>query len=318
MSNESITDIICKSLSLLAHELLIKAIKAPLSYRVYTIPKRSGGKRTIAQPTAEIKNIQRCIVKTVLDPLPTSDISTAYKKDISIKDNAEKHLGKKFILKMDFKDFFPSIRPEDLIKSLERNNVILSSVDRKILILFLFRRNKYGRFELSVGAPSSPIISNIVMYEFDIAVKEYCEKHNIVFTRYADDLTFSSNSIEEIKKTPAIIKSNLISMDSPKLVINEKKTHLISKGRSQRVTGVTLTHDNKLSIGRNLRKKIRAMLHLYKNNKLEHNDIPYLHGIISHMRNIEPEYFNKLLESYGDVLFKDLAKESFNVSKVNK
>lgn len=55
MSNESITDIICKSLSLLAHELLIKAMKAPLSYRVYTIPKRSGGKRTIAQPTAEIK-----------------------------------------------------------------------------------------------------------------------------------------------------------------------------------------------------------------------------------------------------------------------
>ncbi|MFS1161876.1 retron St85 family RNA-directed DNA polymerase [Aeromonas salmonicida] len=316
MSNESITDTICNSLSLLAHELLIKAMKAPSSYRIYTIPKRSGGKRTIAQPTAEVKNIQRCIVRTVLDPLPTSDISTAYKRDLSIKDNAKKHLGKKFILKMDFKDFFPSIYPEDLIKSLERCDIKLNSIDRKILILFLFRRNKYGRFELSVGAPSSPIVSNIVMYEFDIAVKEYCEKHSIVFTRYADDLTFSSNSIEEIKKIPTFIKHNLMSMDSPKLAINEKKTHLVSKGRSQRVTGVILTHDDKLSIGRNLRKKIRAMLHLYKANRLEHNDIPYLHGIVSHMRNIEPEHFNKLLEFYGDVIFKELAKASFNISKV--
>lgn len=315
MTSKSIIEVICENLHMSAKELFLITINAPDSYKTYTIPKRSGGKRTIAQPTAEIKEIQRCIVRCILEKLPTSDIGTAYKQGVSIKENAEKHLGMKYLLKMDFKDFFPSIQPVDLVNYFHRNSIKLSSNEIKYLTLLLFRRNKNNTFELSIGAPSSPIISNIVMQEFDIKVDEFCKKNSVSFTRYADDLTFSSNELTIIKKIPPFIDECISTIQSPKLTINKDKTHLISKGRSQRVTGIILTHKNTVSIGRSLRKKIRALLHLYYTKKLNVDTIPYLHGIISHARHIEPDFYGKLVHMYGNELFKELADITFSTSK---
>lgn len=318
MTIKSIAEVICENLNISIQDLFLLSMIAPSSYKVYTIPKRSGGRRTIAQPTAELKKIQRCIVTHVLDGLPISTVSTAYQKELSIKNNAEKHLGKKFILKMDFKDFFPSIQPYDLIQTLEKNYISLSNNDRKFLTLLLFRRNKHNGFELSIGAPSSPIISNVVMYDFDLIVKAFCDEKNISFTRYADDLTFSSNNYDIIKLVPSFIEKCTKDIVNPRLKINNDKTHIISKGRSQRVTGIVLTHNNNISIGRSLRKKIRVMLHTYYHNSLDKRKLPYLHGVVSHARNIEPEFFMKLINIYGDNFFITLAKNAFAISKAQK
>src|SRR3954462_15230034 len=109
-----------KLLSLLASETglmpsdLTRLIQsAPCRYKVFYVPKRDGGLREIAQPARELKLLQRVMVAHVLAPLPVHDAARAYRKGISIRDNAKPHAGNGPVLKMDFEDFFPSIQSAD-------------------------------------------------------------------------------------------------------------------------------------------------------------------------------------------------------------
>lgn len=83
--------------------------RAPHSYKVYTIAKRSGGLRTIAQPAKETKFIQRWLIENVFSQLPVHECASAYKVGASIKKNADAHKSNSYVIKLDFKDFFPSI-----------------------------------------------------------------------------------------------------------------------------------------------------------------------------------------------------------------
>ena len=88
---------------------------APYRYKVYKVKKKSGaGERVIAQPAKEVKALQRYLVNDILNQLPLHEAATAYRKGSSIRHNAEKHVNNNFLLKMDFTDFFPSLRPDDL------------------------------------------------------------------------------------------------------------------------------------------------------------------------------------------------------------
>jgi RNA-directed DNA polymerase len=303
-----------KSLDISHHELAELMLIAPKAYKTYKIPKRTGGTRTISQPTPEIKNIQRLICSLFLSEFAISDVATAYRKGVSIKDNATPHLGKNFILKMDFVNFFPSLKPDDLRAALEKQDCVLSSLERYILERFLFKNTTHG-LRLTIGAPSSPLISNIIMNEIDEEILAYASKQGINFTRYADDLTFSFDEISLSAEIQTKVETTLSKMFSPRLELNIKKTHLIGRGRSQRVTGLVLTHEKKISVGRYTRKRVRAMCHNLSNNKLERNDIPVLHGLISYLRDIEPDFCLKIQIKYGDQFFIDLARQAFSITK---
>ena len=297
--------------------LIRNYISAPREYKVFYIDKKnSTEKREVAQPSEDIKEIQRAIIKTLLDDLPIHSCSMAYMKNLSIYNNAEPHKDSVFLLKMDFKNFFPSIKPSDLLYFLEKNGISLGTFESKIITNYLFWRKKGERkLSLCIGAPSSPSISNIIMYEIDDAISSYCQTEGIVYTRYADDLTFSSDSKEILEKVYEFISTLVSKTESPKLVINKDKTRYIGKGRSKRVTGVVITHDGKLGVGRYLRKKVRAMTHLYSQKRLKREDIPYLHGMLSHINNIEHEFYIKLTRQYGSEMFTALYQESFYISK---
>lgn len=287
---------------------------APIAYKDFKIKKKSGGYREISQPTEKIKDAQRIISNRFLSKCEVSDHATAYEAGSSIKDNAARHLSRDFLYKLDFKDFFPSITPDDLMSALEFQSIKLSSIERYLLERFLFKRDN-NRLRLTIGAPSSPRVSNIVMLEFDQKVGEFCTKNNISYTRYADDLTFSFDDMEKSNEINKLVIGLLSVMSYPRLLLNEKKTRLIGKGRSKRVTGIVLTHDNRISVGRYNRKKIRAMCHLFSQHKLNKNDIPKLHGYLSFMRSVEPDYYQKLIGKYGNDFFIKLAKLSFYISK---
>jgi len=299
------------------NELISNMNIAPEAYKTFNIKKRNGKNRLIAQPTPFVKNVQRGIVEVFLSEFEVSKSTTAYTKGLSIKDNAQAHAGTKYLLKMDFKNFFPSIKPADLFHSVSKANVDLENLDKLILSKYLFRKEE-NHSELSIGAPSSPILSNIVMLTFDRELEAYCERISVGYTRYADDLTFSSESYELLPQVEMFVKQLTKLISNPTLTINEEKTRFIGKGRSQRVTGVILTHEGGVSVGRNLRKKIRAMLHLYSKGLLKKNDIPYLHGIVSHVRNIEPKYYEKIQVLHDRELFNRLAKQSYSIGKLNR
>jgi RNA-directed DNA polymerase len=292
--------------------LISDYIKAPKKYKTFYIKKKNGkGLREVAQPSPDVKNIQRSIVETLLVDIPIHACAKAYVENTSIYDNAEPHSKSEFILKVDFKDFFPSIKPQDLVFFLKKNGVNLSAFELNIISHYLFRRKKgEKKLRLCIGAPSSPIISNIVMYDIDCNICDYCEREGIPYTRYADDLTFSSNDLASLERVYTYISKIISESKYPKLQINDRKTKFVGKGRSRRVTGVVITNDGNLGVGRYLRKKIRAMLHLYSTGEIKKSHIPYLQGMLSHINNIEPEYINKLLLKHGDALFRQLGKDA--------
>lgn len=290
-------------------------IKAPKKYKVFYIKKKNGkGLREIAQPAPDIKEVQRAIVSTLLAKLPVHECAKAYIKETSILNNAEPHKENKYILKVDFENFFYSIKPQDLYFYLLRGEIKLTQFEYEILSHYLFRRKKgEKKLRLCIGAPSSPIISNIVMYDFDCILSNYCHLNNIAYTRYADDITLSSESYEKIKDAYSFIARVVSDLKKPELKINSDKTKIIGKGRSRRITGVIISNTGELGVGRFLRKKIRALTHLYSNHKLSERDIPYLLGMLAHIKNIEPSYYEALVSIHGDNLFKKLGKDSYRI-----
>ena len=168
---------------------------APRRYNSYEIPKRTSGTRKIAQPTRKLKDYQRIIVSIFENNFLIHDCCMAYMKGKDIKTNALIHSGNTFFLKMDFTDFFNSITPKLFFEGCERQKIDLNWVDKETLekILFWCEKKYSKELALSIGAPSSPFISNFVMYSFDEALNGYCKNNGIKYTRYADDLTFSFN-----------------------------------------------------------------------------------------------------------------------------
>ena len=117
--------------------------------------------------------------------------------------------------------------------------------------------------KLPIGAPTSPVISNFICHQLDTELIDFCKQNNLTFTRYADDLTFSSDIVISNDNTLDII--NLIKKNN--FEINEKKARLKTSNRKQTVTGLTV--NSKVNVDRKLLKKIRAMLHDFTTNVIE-------------------------------------------------
>lgn len=282
---------------------------APKAYSTFYIRKKTGGYREISQPNKWLKSLQYKLIDKILIKLPIHDAATAYQNGKGIKQNAEAHIKRKFILKTDFKNFFPSISPSDLELILKRNNVNIDSFEYSIISKFLFKKkSNSNKLALCIGAPSSPIISNAVMFEIDSLLVKKCNEIKVSYTRYADDMTFSSNEYGDIEKILSYLKKLILKNKSPQLVINDKKTKIISKGRSQRVTGVILSNEGKISVGKAKRRRVRTLLHLLKLDKISQGSLIELYSLVSFIRNIEPEHYEILKEKYEPELFSILYK----------
>lgn len=296
-----IIEYLSNSLLISERDLVSFSLTAPHRYKVYTIPKRNSEKtRTIAHPAKELKFIQRILIDYLSNILPTHDSAFAYKKEKGIKDNAAKHLSSKYLLKMDFKDFFPSVTPELFFTETEKLGITFDEKDTVILTQLLFWKEKKSKhLKLSIGAPSSPFISNFVMYHFDSVISELCTKRKITYTRYADDITFSTKIKDLLFEIPAIV-TNTLNVTTKGVTVNPEKTVFTSRGHNRHVTGVTLTNDNKLSIGRNRKKIISSMIHKSQFNTLNTTEAQEILGLISFANHIESDFIDRMIKKYGN------------------
>jgi len=221
------------------------------NYRIFKIKKRNGKLRSICEPNPTLKNIQRRILNNILNNKRISKYAKAYKKGISLRDNAIEHLNKEIILKLDIKDFFENIKFSDIYDSCFSIEYFPKEIG--MLLTHLCTYNNH----LTQGSPTSAYISNLVMKEFDEYIGDYCENNNISYTRYSDDLTFSGNFnpstvIKIVRK--ALLKLNL--------EINDNKTCIIKKGNRQTVTGITV--NEKVQICSTYRRNIRKEIYYIK------------------------------------------------------
>lgn len=273
---------------------------APIRYKTYRIPKRSEGYREISQPAIEVKALQRGLIEILLRKLPLHEAATAYRAGMSIKDNALRHAGDGPILKMDFKDFFPSIKPRDWSAYCKSTGVLTDPVSIKLTCLLLFQRPKGSSvLRLAIGAPSSPFLSNAIMFEFDQMISEAVAKDHVVYTRYADDLTFSAPRTGHLVNIEKVVRETIRVLEYPKLTINEEKTTRITRKYGRKVTGLTLTNDGKVSIGHSRKRLIHAAVHRASLGKLDGASLGELKGLLGFANSAEPTFIDVLKEKYG-------------------
>jgi len=234
---------------------------APARYKQYTIPKRSGGVRTIAQPSREVKLLQRYIMETKLSAFPIHDAATGYIKRRNIFYNAQCHQNARVILKLDFENFFPSIKVNDWTTLLSRHRP--EAIERRDLrlyqqLLFWGQQSPIPRC-LSIGAPTSPMLSNIILFRLDTLL--FRAARNVRYTRYADDITVSGDSIEAVRNFEDDVVRILPLIRSPALTLNDTKRGIYLKGQKRMVTGLKITPVGAISIGRDRKRLISVMLH---------------------------------------------------------
>ena len=291
-------------------EILRKYISTcPHRYKVYDIPKRNGrGVRVIAQPAKELKYLQNLVCDKYLSTLPVHVACTAYKKNTSIKNNALVHVNSKYLLKMDFKDFFPSITPPDLIKHIESSLGWANWDEDKFIIekIFFYAQNRGGDLKLSIGAPTSPFLSNTIMFRFDSTIAAICNELSIAYTRYADDIAFSTNKKDILFDFANEVTEKLKQCEYPNIFINDNKTAFLSRKGNMHITGLVLTNDRKISIGRGKKRYIKSLVYKFINNNVSEEEKSYLSGYLSFCVSVEPEFISRLEIKYGDNVIKEL------------
>ena len=277
---------------------------APARYKEYRIRKRQGGWRDIAHPARELKALQRVLEQEYLIQLPVHAAAMAYRRGRSIRDNALMHVENGPILKMDFKDFFPSIRPPDWYAYCDDRGLFPDTAERHYTanILF-FRRKGSGVLRLAIGAPTSPHLSNLLMYQFDALISDMVADDYVTYTRYADDLTFSAKRTGYLVRVEAAVRQAIRAISWPKLAINEEKTVLATTKYHRQVTGLVLTNSQTVSLGRDRKRIIRATLHRYALGQLPADAAIKLAGNLAFVNAVEPEFLARLERKYGaDVL----------------
>ena len=282
----------------------------PRRYKRYNIPKRNGsGQRLICQPSKELKFLQRMVLEKFLTDLPLHCAATAYREGVGIKENASRHKNSRYFLKMDFNNFFPSIKPETLIAHIESfRQAKISERDAFSLARIFFYFDKDDGLSLSIGAPSSPFLSNAIMYYFDCKVSETCEAAGIAYTRYADDLCFSSERKNSLWNMPEFVQSALLECGLNRISINQDKTIFVSHKENIHLTGLVITPEGKVSIGRNNKRKVKSLIYSYIQGNLPAENLASLRGYLSVCMDVERRFCNSLRTKYGEQAVRLLMK----------
>lgn len=284
------------------------ALSSSRRYRTYYIPKRNGGRRQINHPGKELKAIQRWVVAAVIDRLPVHECAMAYKKGTSIRANAMIHLGSKFTLRMDFRDFFPSFDGDGVGRFLKDSNDHLNlGLDDADLSFVRDIVTKSG--ELTIGAPSSPPLTNAMMFQFDVKISSYCAEAGLRYSRYADDLYISAFEPGKLQAAFERVQEAVAEYSYANLLINNDKTKFLSRKYKRTVTGLVVTPNNRISIGRAKKREIKSLIHSYSVQTLAPEFVGYLQGYISYISDVEPDFLESLRKKYGDDLLIKLANE---------
>ncbi|WP_074637683.1 reverse transcriptase family protein [Sulfitobacter pontiacus] len=198
-------------------------------YRSFKIRKRSGGLREIQAPYPSLLEVQRWIVGEVLSSVRLPVCSTGYREGVSILDNALVHCGRKEVLKIDLKDFFPSIGFSRVVK-------VFIDFGYPSNVAFLLANLCTLDRKLPQGAASSPLLSNIICRDLDQRIMKICKSRRLRYTRYADDIVISGKAIPK-----GIRRLFFEVIASEGFQVNEKKVRFLCEGDKKIVTGLDIT-----------------------------------------------------------------------------
>lgn len=286
-------------------------------YKRFTIKKRSGGSREINAPQQNLKSLQRRLTDVFTDCLNERDLAVGIKNSAahgflpgkSILTNASAHRNKRYVLNLDLKDFFPSISGKRIRGLLINDRHFKFTPQVATTIAHIASCNGV----LPQGSPSSPVLSNLVAGILDVHLVRLAKLHGCKYTRYADDITFSTNKKEFPKEIALqegttdhtwILGSRLLKIiKSAGFFVNPEKTRMQYKTSRQMVTGLVV--NKRVNVPIDYRRLVRAYVHslitkgsyrvktVTKNStgiieeKYEFGTIPQLQGMLGFIHSVD-------------------------------
>ena len=234
-------------------------------YRIYKI-KEHNKVREIAEPKPELKKKQRQILHWLCSRgIGASKYAHGFVRNRSTVTAAKMHTGKNAILKMDIKDFFPSISKQRVLHTLMKEGIEKETADN---ISETCTLNNY----LPQGAPTSPFLANLVAKQMDYRLAGLCKSwepnFKIHYTRYADDLIFSSS----LRKLNHIIPAAVRVIEQEGFKVNHAKTKVLRNSNRQKVLGLVV--NDKVNVKRDYWRNLRAELHQLKMKAQQEGRIP--------------------------------------------
>ena len=260
-----------------------QARRRVLMYKEFEIPKRTGGTRRITAPVGKLKDIQKCIAIILSPYYLVPDCVHGFVEGRSVATNASKHIERSYVLNIDLKDFFPTITYTRVMKALMElgfNEEVSDTIARLCTIPLWDESSQMLRNALPQGSPASPLLSNIVCSSLDQRLMALAKRFGLTYSRYADDITFSSNH-SVYAKDSAFLQELEDIVKSSGFKINEKKTRLQKKGSRQEVTGLIV--GEKINTYRQFTKNLRAAVFHADTNGCTPHEFKNIMGRVSYL-----------------------------------
>ena len=237
-------------------------------YREFTIPKKSGGERRILAPRPGLKLLQTKINGVLQEVYRPRMATFGFVRSRNIRMNAEQHVGNRWVFNVDLRDFFPSINFGRV-----RGLFISQPYELPPSVATVIAQVCCHDNQLPQGAPTSPVLSNMICRRMDNELLSLSRKHSSVYTRYADDITLSSNR-QVFPVALATSQDNgfggatgpglelLSVVQNNGFQINDDKSRLQRRTRRQTVTGLLV--NEKVNVPRSYVRELRGMLHAWE------------------------------------------------------
>lgn len=256
---------------------------------VFTINQRNKKRKVVKVRSNTYKYILKVLAVYLNEQYKIPDCVYGYVKGKSVVQNSKKHLTKKYVLKVDIKDFFYSISIEKVKK------MFLTFTDNEDIAILLSKLVTYDEI-LYPGLITSPIISNIILKELDHDFIDLVAKYGCIYSRYADDITISTDDKYPSKGEIENILKNY------GFCLNEKKFCLMKRGQTQVVTGLSIFDENIPRIPRKIKNKIKTACFLAAKMSPERFSktvswcsLIELDGLLQFYSKIEPDFVNKMI-----------------------
>jgi retron-type reverse transcriptase len=274
------------------------------SYIEFTIPKAKGGTRTIAAPRPALREVQREILRQILDKVPAHEHAHGFVRKRSTVSNARPHEGSALVVKLDLRDFFPSIHFRRVL-GLFTQLGYAHEVSVALAGLTTYRPIVAGERMISPGilpqgAPTSPALANLVARRLDERLGGLAKKVGATYTRYADDLTFSFAARPENLGRFFWWVDQIAQQEG--FVERADKRRVLGRGNQQRVTGVVVNQG--LHVPRELRAEPPAELHQLRKagTKPDDETAARIRGFAAYVKMVEPARGAKLVAEVEAIL----------------
>lgn len=242
---------------------LLYALTPEKCYQSFQIPKKSGGTRTITAPNNDLKYVQKMLAKALYvyqqeyrkSEKIQQKVSHAFEKKKGIITNATIHKNKRYVFNIDLEDYFGSFHIGRVIGYFENNRHFCFPHEVAVTIAKI----ACYQGKLPQGSPCSPIITNMICENLDVKLIKLSKKYKLDYTRYADDITFSTNCSSFLTSQDAFMDELVSIIKSAGFSLNPKKTRLQFKDSQQKVTGLVV--NQKVNVDRAYYRETKAMAH---------------------------------------------------------